>query len=135
MTTDIRIEKLTRQGIALLQEERALALNGDFDALEELNTRKQAFLDQLDSLAEQLDGVGPTKLREARRQELQTLFDIIRRRAEENRFLLKAAEAGMKSAQRDIEQLFAGELPLGAYGQNGAPLNPKRGKETISERL
>lgn len=135
MTTDVRIEKLTRHGIALLQEERELALKGEFAALEELNGRKQAFLDQLDALAVQLDGAGPQALREARRQELQTLFDIIRRRAEENRFLLKAAEAGVNSARRDIDQLFAGEVPLGAYSENGVPIASRRAGKIISERL
>ena len=135
MTTDVRIEKLTRHGIALLQEERELALKGDFASLEELNGRKQAFLEQLDALAVQLDGAGPQTLREARRQELQTLFDIIRRRAEENQFLLKAAESGVSSARRDIDQLFAGEVPLGAYAENGAPIAPRRAGKVISERL
>ncbi len=135
MTTDIRIEKLTRHGIALLQEERDLALAGNYGALEELNQRKQAFLDQLDDLATQLDGSGPQPLREARRQELQTLFDIIRRRAEENRFLLKAAESGVNSARRDLDQLFSGETPLGVYGENGETLEPVRAGKLVSERL
>lgn len=135
MTTDIRIEKLTRHGIALLQEERELALAGNFGALEELNERKQAYLDQLDALAVQLDGAGPQPLREARRQELQTLFDIIRRRADENRYLLKAAEAGVQSARRDLDQLFSGELPLGAYGENGAPISSGRSGKIVSERI
>lgn len=135
MSTDIRIEKLTRQGIGLLQEERDLALSGDYAALAELNTRKQAYLEQLDVLAAQLDGAGPVPLLEARRQELQTLFDIIRRRAEENRFLLKAAESGMRAAQRDIDMLLSGEIPLGAYSEKGEPIVPPRRRESYSERL
>lgn len=133
MTRDIRIEKLTRQGIALLQEERELAMKADFAGLEELEVRKKAFLDQLEALGAQLDAGGPTQIVASRRAELATLFDILRRRAEENRYLLKAAEVGVKSARRDVNQLFSGEVPFGAYSENGEPVKTNYSSAGISE--
>lgn len=123
MLNDIRVEKLTRQGIALMEEERKLALRGDFARLEELTTRKQRFLAQIEALADQSQKSGPLSVREARRQELSTLFDILRRRAEENQLLLKAAEAGVKGARRRIDALEMELPPMGVYGENGEPIN------------
>lgn len=135
MLNDLRIEKLTRQGIALMQEERSLALRGDFAALEELNRRKEEFLAQMELLAASIDKKGPKTTREARRQEIATLFDIIRRRAEENRYLLRAAEAGVKSARRRIRALTTGEGDLGAYDASGAPVGETNNSSTNSQRV
>lgn len=126
MLNDLRIEKLTRHGIALMQEERALALRGDFAALSELNLKKEEFLKQMNDLADSVESNGPVAVREARKQELETLFDIIKRRAEENQFLLRAAESGIKGAKRQILAIAQASESLGVYAANGEPIdNPK----------
>ncbi|MEL6318663.1 MAG: hypothetical protein AAFR16_13615 [Pseudomonadota bacterium] len=122
MLNDVRIEKLTRQGIALMEEERRLTLRGEFAALEELNAKKTRFLEQIETLAEHSQKTGPLELRETRRQELETLFDIMRRRAQENQMLLRAAEAGVKTARRRVRALDEELAPLGVYGENGEPI-------------
>lgn len=126
MSRDLRIEKLTRQGIALMQEERDAATSGALERLEELNVRKADFMDKMTALAAQIDAGGPTQLQEARRQEIATLFDIIRRRAEENSIILKAAEAGVKSAQRRVGVIFAASEFIGAYTPNGEPISASK---------
>lgn len=123
MLNDLRIEKLTRQGIALMQEERERALKGDLAGLTELTARKTAFLTEMEALAERLEAGGPSQIRAARRQELETLFEIIRRRAEENQALLRAAAAGVKSAKRAIAEIAASSEIIGAYNSNGEPVN------------
>lgn len=123
MMRDLRIEKLTRQGIALMQEEREIALKGAFAKLEGLNARKTEFLAQLEELSVKLDQGGPVALRAARKQELETLFDILRRRAAENQALLRAAESGVKSAKRQIADLAAASARIGVYNKEGHPVN------------
>lgn len=119
MLSDARIEKLTRHGIALMQEERELALKGDLAALGELNQRKVAFLEQIEELAAQSQKVGSHEMRTTRKNELTTLFDIMRRRAEENQLLLRAAEAGVKGARAKIDRIEAGAQAVGAYDERG----------------
>lgn len=123
MLNELRIEKLTRQGIALMQAEREAALKGDLDRIGALNAEKADFLAEMERLADMLEAGGPMALRETRRQELETLFEIIRRRAAENQALLRAAAAGVKSAKRQIEALAAASELMGAYNSNGEPVN------------
>ncbi|MEM9724446.1 MAG: hypothetical protein AAF909_03165 [Pseudomonadota bacterium] len=119
MLSELRIEKLTRQGIALLQEEREAALKGDLGQIAEINAKKASFLDEMARLAERLDEGGPAELRAARRQELETLFEIMRRRAEENQALLRAASEGVQSAQSRLAALAASADLMGAYTAKG----------------
>lgn len=122
MLNDLRIEKLTRQGITLMQEERALALRGDFGGLEELGRKKEEFLRQMEELAQSASETGPLQLRESRKQELETLFGIIRRRAEENQHILRAAQAGVKGASRSLSSLLEETGSLGVYSSTGEPI-------------
>ena len=117
MANGMRIEKLTRQGIALMQEERELAIKGDIPGLDKLNERKAAFLTEMDKLA-----AGKIRVSAEQRAELETLFDIIRRRAEENQALLQAAVAGVQSAQRRLSAMNSQQFDIGAYGRNGMPI-------------
>lgn len=123
MTSDLRIEKLTRQGIALMQEERDVALKGEFAKLADLNARKTEFLTQIEALLKRAASAGPKAMRDARRQELETLLDIMRRRAAENQALLRAAESGIKSAKRQIAEIAAASERIGAYNKDGQPVN------------
>ncbi len=130
MANGVRIEKLTREGIALMQEERGLALKGDVAGLEALNQRKLEFLGKMEALA-------ATKSRPAinrkQREELETLFGIIRRRAEENQQLLRAAAAGIKNAQRRIASLKAQGQEIGAYNKDGSPIKNNSGLNQQSQ--
>lgn len=119
MANGVRIEKLTRKGIALMQEERALALKGDIKALEELSQRKLTFLTELEALAAERPR---PRISRAQRAELETLFDIMRRRAEENQYLLRAAAAGVKNAQRRLAAIQAQSQELGVYNRDGSPV-------------
>lgn len=119
MSNDLRLEKLTRLGIALMQEEKERALVADFDGLAEVETRKVAFLAQLEEIAQTVDQAGPSALRKSRRDELATLFEIIRRRAEENQYILKAAAAGVRSAGRQLQTLQEASRSLGVYDADG----------------
>ncbi|MEL6979533.1 MAG: hypothetical protein AAGM38_12755 [Pseudomonadota bacterium] len=132
---DLRIEKLTRQGIALMQEEREAATKGDFGALEDLNRRKQAFLDEINALSQKLEGGGPIKLRAARRQELETLFEIMRRRAAENQALLRAAATGVRAAKRQIAELAASSEIIGAYTPSGEAVNASQSARKTNQLL
>ena len=133
MLNELRIEKLTRHGIALMQEEREATLKGDLARIGELNARKQDFLAEMDRLAQKLEEGGPSALLDARRQELETLFDIIRRRAAENQALLRAAAAGVKSAKREIAALAASSELMGAYNSSGEPVNASGSPRKSSE--
>lgn len=124
MSNDLRLEKLTRAGIALMQEEKEAALRGDLAALAEIDARKTTFLAQMASLAEQATTTGPVALREARKREIATLFDIVRRRAEENQYLLRAASAGVKSATRQVQSLTDASAALGVYTAEGDKVRP-----------
>ncbi|MBX2856165.1 MAG: hypothetical protein KTR21_14330 [Rhodobacteraceae bacterium] len=121
MAHDIRLEKLTRAGIALMQEEKEAALRGDMTALAEINERKADFLAQMEEISRLIESTGPMRTREVRKQEIATLFGIMRRRAEENQYLLRAASNGVKSAIRQIAAL-ADPADLGAYASDGEPL-------------
>ena len=121
MAHDIRLEKLTRAGIALMQEEKEAALRGDLIALDEINQRKTEFLSQMEDISRLIESTGPIQLRETRKQEIATLFGIMRRRAEENQYLLRAASNGVKSAMRQLAAL-ADPADVGAYASDGEPL-------------
>ena len=121
MAHDIRLEKLTRAGIALMQEEKEAALRGDMSALAEINDRKTEFLTQMEEISRQIESAGPLRTREARKQEIATLFGIMRRRAEENQYLLRAASNGVKSAMRQIAAL-SDPAEMGAYAPDGEPV-------------
>lgn len=122
MTSDIRLEKLTKLGIALMQEEKDRALRGDLDGLADVNDRKTEFLKQMDDIKQSIEKSGPLELRRARKEEIQALFDIIRRRAEENQYLIRAATAGVKSAKRQMLSLQEASAALGVYDQDGEPM-------------
>lgn len=120
---EIRIEKLTRQGIALLQEEKDLALKGDLSALAELNPRKEAFLETMDQLAQRLGEAtrhgaltGPLADQKNR---IAGLLEIVQRRAEENQYLLRAALSGLKSAEKQISILEKASSIVGVYDDFG----------------
>lgn len=119
MANGVRIEKLTREGIALMQEERALALKGDIAGLEELNKRKVVFLGKMEALAA---AKTPPTINRGQREELETLFEIIRRRAEENQSLLRAAAAGVKNAHRRLTMIQSRGQDIGAYNKDGSPI-------------
>lgn len=119
MPNGLRIEKLTREGIALMQEERNFALKGDVAALEELNHRKVAFLGQMEILANKKERPAITA---AQREELETLFEIMRRRAEENQHLLRAAASGIKNAHHRISTIQQAGQDFGAYNKDGSPI-------------
>ena len=119
MANGVRIEKLTRQGIAMMQEERELALKGDISALEKLNQRKIEFLSKMEALATSKKG---PRIKPEQKAELETLFEIMRRRAEENQVLLRAAAAGVAEAKRQIENINSPNSELGVYGRDGAPV-------------
>lgn len=123
MLNELRIEKLTRQGIALMQAEREAALKGDVSRIGELNAKKADFLSEMEALAEKLDAGGPVEVQKTRRQELTTLFEIMQRRAAENQALLRAASAGVRSAKQQIAALAASSQSIGAYNSNGEPVN------------
>ena len=123
MLNELRIEKLTRQGIALMQAEREAALKGDANRIGELNAKKADFLSEMEALAEKLDEGGPIEVQKTRRQELTTLFEIMQRRAAENQALLRAASTGVKSAKQQIAALAASSQSIGAYTPNGEPVN------------
>lgn len=133
MSHDRRLEKLTRQGIELMRRERELALSGQIGALAELNEEKLAFLQNLEALRDEFSGAGPFPVMAARRRELAALFDIIKRRTEENQALLKAAEAGVKSAARRIEALFEGDQLNIAYTSKGEKVEGKGRSTKTSE--
>lgn len=122
MLNDLRIEKLTRQAIALMQEERKLALNGDLKGLAELGDRKAKFLEQMEEIATVLEKGHSTGLLASKKKELATLFEIIRRRAEENQYILKAAATGVRSAREHFEALTQGSSNLGVYNSEGEKL-------------
>lgn len=124
MLNELRIEKLTRQGIALMQAEREAALKGDVARIGELNAQKTDFLSEMEALAEKLEAGGPAEIRQTRRQELTTLFEIIQRRASENQALLRAASAGVRSAKQQISALLSASESIGAYNSSGEPVNP-----------
>lgn len=134
MTKDRRLEQLTRQGIELMRRERELALAGDLRALGPLNDEKLAFLEGLDALGREIEAGGPQPLQAARRRELETLFDILHRRAAENQALLRAAEVGVKSAARRIEEIFGGAAPV-AYTPDGEKISSKSASTNTSELL
>lgn len=119
MSNDIRLEKLTRLGIALMQEEKERALRADFEGLAEIEPRKIEFLSQLEEIAQTVDKAGPSPIRAARRDEIATLFDIMRRRAEENQYILKAAAAGVRSAGKQLQALSEASRSLGVYDPDG----------------
>ena len=123
MLNELRIEKLTRQGIALMQEEREAALKGDANRIGELNAKKADFLSEMESLAEKLEAGGPLEVQKTRRQELSTLFEIMQRRAVENQALLRASSAGVRSAKQQIAALAASSQSIGAYNSSGEPVN------------
>ena len=123
MLNELRIEKLTRQGIALMQDEREAAMKGDATRIGELNAKKADFLSEMEALAEKLDAGGPVEIQKTRRQELTTLFEIMQRRAAENQALLRAASAGVRSAKQQIAALAASSQSIGAYNSNGEPVN------------
>lgn len=133
MSRDRQLEKLTRQGIELMRRERELALGGQIAALTELNEEKLAFLQKLEALRDELSGAGPFPVMAARRQELAALFEIIKRRTLENQALLKAAEAGVKSAARRIEDLFVGGALTVAYTETGDKVARKGRSANTSE--
>ncbi|MCI4664450.1 MAG: hypothetical protein MRY74_06980 [Neomegalonema sp.] len=130
MANGVRIEKLTRQGIAIMQEERELALKGDLSGLEKLNARKVAFLSEMETLADSKAGRGVSP---AQRAELETLFDIIKRRAVENQSLLRAAAAGVQAAQRRIAMMHSSDGDLGIYGRDGHPIKNNNGLNSNSQ--
>lgn len=135
MSLDLRLEKLTRSGIELMRRERELALSGQIAALSELNQEKLAFIEKLEGLREEYSGAGPAPVLEARRRELAALFDIIKRRTAENQALLRAAEAGVKSAERRIAALFKeGQLNI-AYTETGEKVEGKGRSTKTSEIL
>lgn len=119
MAKGVRMEKLTREGIALMQEERELALRGDIPALEALNARKLDFIRRMEELAA---AKGKPAISRTQRAELETLFEIIRRRAEENQLLLRAAAAGVKNAQRRLASIHSQGQELGVYNKDGSPV-------------
>lgn len=125
MTRDKHLEKLTREGIDLMRRERELALKGDLRALEPLNQEKLAFLERLDALSLEVAAGGPERVAASRKRELATLFEIMKRRAAENQALLKAAETGVKSAARRIQEIFGDHEPPIAYTQHGDKLEGK----------
>ncbi len=120
---EIRIEKLTRQGIALLQEEKELALKGDLTALADLNPRKQAFLETMEQLAEKLGEArrsgGLTGPLAEQKSRIAGLLEIIQRRAEENQYLLRAALSGLKSAEKQLSILEKASSIVGVYDNSG----------------
>lgn len=123
MLNDLRIEKLTRQGIALMQAEREAAIKGDTNRIGELNAQKEDFLSEMEALAAKLDAGGPQEIRQTRRQELTTLFEIIQRRAEENQALLRASSTGIRMAKQQIAALVNASESIGAYSPNGELVN------------
>lgn len=135
MGRDVRLEKLTRNGIELMRREREMALKCDLAGLATLNVEKTAFLGSLEALRLELDSGGPAPLLESRKRELATLFDIMRRRAEENEALLRAAEKGVRSAARRIEQLFDAGAKTVAYDAQGGRLENKSAQANTSERI
>ncbi|MCI4662269.1 MAG: hypothetical protein MRY63_10685 [Neomegalonema sp.] len=123
MLNDLRIEKLTRAGIALMQKERDMAVRGDLDGLARIEGDKSLFLEQMEEIAEKLAQGGPQMIREDRKKELSALFNIVRRRAEENQYLLRAAKAGVKAAKRQIDALDEASAILGVYAADGKQMN------------
>lgn len=125
-STDLRIEKLTQAGIALLQEERDLALKGDLPALAALAPRKEAFLETMEALAEQLASVrdhgGLARQVADQQARIAGLLEIVQRRAEENQYLLEAALSGVKSAEKQISILEKASLLVGVYDNSGKPV-------------
>lgn len=135
MRNDMRVEKLTRLAIGILQEERDAVMKGALGALEALNGRKAELLEQLAEMSRQLDAGGPEQLRAARRKELETLFDIIRRRSEENQFLLKAAGAGVRSAAKQVQQILNSDSSFGVYNADGRELKSNAQSRETSQLL
>ncbi|MEL6316849.1 MAG: hypothetical protein AAFR16_04315 [Pseudomonadota bacterium] len=126
---EVRIEKLTRQGIALLQEEKDLALKGDLNALAELNPRKAAFLETMEQLSQRLADAsrhgaltGPLAEQKDR---ITGLLEIVHRRAEENQYLLRAALSGLKSAEKQLSILEKVSSLVGVYDDSGKLIENK----------
>lgn len=125
---EIRVEKLTRQGIALLQEEKELALKGDLVALAELNPRKQAFLETMEQLSEMLreaqdsGAFGSSGRWAEQRTRILGLLEIVQRRAEENQYLLRAALSGLKTAEKQLSILEKASSIVGVYDDSGNPV-------------
>lgn len=135
MTRDRRLEKLTREGIELMRRERELALAANFNGLDELNAEKAAYLEKLDGLRAENEAGGPLPLQAERRRELETLFEILRRRAEENAALLRAAENGVKSARRRLQAIFEQKENEVGYTASGDKIDSKSRVTTTSEVL
>ena len=125
MKRDRKLEKLTREGIELMRREREAALKGDFQALEAINAQKTDYLCRLEALAAENESGGPQPLQKARRHELASLFTILRRRAEENQILLKAAEAGVKQASQRLQAILNSDAPSVGYNSHGKKIESK----------
>lgn len=127
---DIRIEKLTRQGIALLQQEKELALKGDLAGLAELNPKKEAFLATMEQLAERLADAqrhgGLTGPLADQKSRIAGLLEIVQRRAEENQYLLRAALSGLQSAEKQLSILEKASSIVGVYDNSGNPVENQR---------
>ncbi len=135
MARDVRLEKLTRIGIELMRRERELALKGDLKGLEALNEEKLSFLDTLEGLRDEMASGGPEPVLASRKRELATLFDIIKRRAAENQALLRAAELGVKSAARRLQEIFGEGGQTIGYTASGEKVEGKDKSTNTNEVL
>lgn|GEM_PF-6044899 len=125
------IDALTRFGIDLLQKERAAILAGQFDQLEDLDTRKVALMDEIENRAESVASDRTGNERNAKRESLIGVASILSRRASENQNLLSAAINGAQKAGEMIERLKTGGA-AGFYGATGRKIaTPLDGGQSV----
>lgn len=97
---------------ALLRQERAALMRGDYARLDALVPRKTALLERLEKVA-------PPPVGQAGRQAMHALATEIRTNAERNARLFQAAIAGIRDARTLLARARDGGRGQ-TYGRNGA---------------
>jgi exonuclease I len=116
MTNDRVIEKMTRQIIELLKQERNAITKGLYTELQEINEKKVAIIVKLEAYQNKISNMPPPVQRNT---ELETAIGIMKRRSEENQKLLTAARRGIKAAQQTINKIENEPENFGAYDPSG----------------
>lgn len=120
MIDDRAVEKLTRQTIELLKQEREAIIKGKYEVLKNINEKKADLVIQLENFQTQMATQSfHASFKDARRRELEAVVSIMKRRSEENQKLLIAARAGIKAARAHMNRMTHDVGGFGAYDSNG----------------
>ena len=129
--SDLRsTEALIRFGDQLLKEERGAILSGAYEKLEELATRKAAFVEEIERRAVSIRRDLTSPERSTERDALHGIINLFARRAETNGSLLTSARRG---AQMAISEATHAETANGFYDPSGSRISSSSARPTLAK--